>query len=314
MMETKLLQQPISILSQLSILSFQAILFQSLKHSIQLMISNYGIIFIKKLVNQIQVSIIFFKGFGKEELNINLDVAQFNQVQFKLSYGNIFQSKSNYLTIQIVGLQFLNCPDNNQPQIICHLTCLECDGPTKDDCLSCSKDQNRRYLPNFKQCICEQGTIDLNNECVYYEVFKLKLAQEKPFKEECKYGFFESEGNCFKCPSIINENVISCLECIQNPKIWAQTLICQTTLYTDEDGNVSQQLKDLEQQYVLVGSDLHYCPDCTTLSSTYDLVEKQNSLKIFVEPLNQQILIATNVEKNVMNVKFYQHIQIKSTL
>ncbi|CAD8189309.1 unnamed protein product [Paramecium octaurelia] len=239
-------------------------------------------VLVKKLENSILVAITFYKGFDKEEFNINLDVLQFNRVQFKLLYGNLLQSSSNYLTISIVGFQFFNCLDYDEPTVSCHPTCQECDGPTKDDCLSCFQESNRRYLPDFKQCICEYGTIDMDNQCVNYEFLNLRLNQEKLLKEECKYGFFEFEGDCQKCPSIINKNVITCLECVQNPKQWAQTLICQTTLYTDLDGNVSQKLQDKKQQYTFVGNDLQYCPDCKiAVTPSYDLIENLNQFKDF---------------------------------
>ncbi|CAK71727.1 unnamed protein product (macronuclear) [Paramecium tetraurelia] len=239
-------------------------------------------LFVKKLENSILVSITFYKGFDKEEFNIKLDVLQFNKVQFKLSYGNLLQSSSNYLTISIVGFQFFNCLGYEEPSASCHPTCQECDGPTKDDCLTCFQESNRSYLPDYKQCICEYGTIDMDNQCVSYEFLNLRLNQEKLLKEECKYGFFEFEGDCQQCPSIINKNVITCLECVQNPKKWAQTLICQTTLYTDQEGNVSQQLQDDKKYYTFVGNDLQYCPDCKIIvTPSYDLIEKLDQFKDF---------------------------------
>ncbi|CAD8137809.1 unnamed protein product [Paramecium octaurelia] len=265
-------------------------------------------VLVTKLENSIQVSITFYKGFDKEEFNINLDVQQFHKIQFKLLYGNLLQSTSNYLTIQIFDFQFLNCLYSNQPQISCHPICKQCDGPTKDDCLSCFEDSNRRYLPEFKQCICEYGKVDENNNCVDYKVLNLNLNQVKPLKEECKYGFFEIEGYCQQCPSIINKNVITCLECVQNPKKWAQTLTCQTTLYTNKEGNTSQKLQDQQQQFIFLGNDLQYCPDCYTLvTPSYDQVKKSINLKIFVD---QQMKIATLVDRIVMNVKSYKQIQI----
>ncbi|CAK77671.1 unnamed protein product, partial (macronuclear) [Paramecium tetraurelia] len=153
-------------------------------------------ILVKKLENSISVSITFYNNFKKEEFKINLNVQQFNKMQFKLLYGNLLQSSPNYLTIKIVGLQFFNCLYFIRPQVSCHPTCQECDGPTKDDCLSCFKNSNRIYLPDYKQCICEYGSIDLNNKCVNYQVLGLILNQENPSKKECKCGFFEIEGDC----------------------------------------------------------------------------------------------------------------------
>ncbi|CAD8188002.1 unnamed protein product [Paramecium octaurelia] len=251
-------------------------------------IKLWHFILVKKLENSILISITFYNGLDKEEFNINLDVLQFNKMQFKLLYGNLLQSSSNYLKISIVGFQFFNCLDYYQPSISCHLTCKECDGPTKDDCLSCFEDSNRRYLADYKQCICEYGTVDENNKCVDYEDLNLQLNQGKPLKEECKYGFFEIEGDCQQCPSIINKNFITCLECVLNPKTWAQTLICQTTLYTNKEGNVSQQLEVEKQQFIFLGDDIQYCPDCkATATPSYDQIEKIDQFKDTCQSINE---------------------------
>ncbi|CAD8085196.1 unnamed protein product [Paramecium primaurelia] len=235
-------------------------------------------ILVEKRDTSISITITFYQGFDQQQFNTNFEVNQFNMVQFKLLYGNILQSKSNQLSIQIIGLKLINCPENNQPQINCHPTCKECDGPTKEDCLSCFESSNRIYLPDFKECICEYGTFDQNNQCINYQTLQLNLIQEKSFKEECQYGFFELNDECYKCPSIINSNVITCLECVQNPKLWAKTLLCQTTLYTDQNGNTSKYFDDIKLQYILIGNDLEYCPDCNSINQSYNQFDHIESI------------------------------------
>lgn len=41
-------------------------------------------------------------------------------------------------------MMFSNC-DTEIISKLCHISCLECDGPTKSDCLSCDPSTNRIY-------------------------------------------------------------------------------------------------------------------------------------------------------------------------
>ncbi|CAD8174747.1 unnamed protein product [Paramecium pentaurelia] len=249
------------------------------KFDINCDIQLWHYILIEKTETSISISITFYQGFDQEQFNLNILVNHFNMVQFKLLYGNILKSKSDYLIIQIIGFKFFNCPDINQPNINCHPTCKECDGPTKEDCLSCFELSNRRYLPDFKECICQYGTIDSNNECINYQNLNLNLVQEQELKKVCQYGFFQFNDECYKCPSIINKNFITCLECVQNPSLWFQTLFCQTILYTDKNGNTSKYFQaDNKLYYILVGDDIQYCPDCNSISSSNNQVDQIEQL------------------------------------
>ncbi|CAD8095118.1 unnamed protein product [Paramecium sonneborni] len=236
---------------------------------------------VKKLDNQIQISITFYQDSKQEILSINLDVIQFSIVQFKLLYGNILQSKPNLLTIQITGLKLINCPNINELQITCHPTCKECDGPTKDDCLSCFEQSDRIYISEYKVCICKYGTIDQNYECVSYQTLDFNLIYEQPYKQSCKHGFFENDGECYQCPSIINNNVVTCLECVLNPKNWFKTLYCETTLVSYNNGNTSKFLKEPKLFYIFLGNDLSYCPDCQLINSSHHQIESIFQFKSF---------------------------------
>ncbi|CAD8173408.1 unnamed protein product [Paramecium pentaurelia] len=233
---------------------------------------------VEKTDTSISISITFYQGYDQIQHIMNLEVKQFNMVQLKLLYGNILQSKSQYLNISIIGLQLLNCPDSNQPIINCHPTCKECDGPTKVDCLSCFESSNRIYLPDFKECICGYGTIDQNDECIYYQTLNFNIIQEKPLKEECLYGYFELNDDCFQCPSIINNNVITCLECVQDPKQWIQTFFCETILLTDKNGNITKYLTNQNLQYILIGDDIQYCPNCNLKYPSFDQIDQVESI------------------------------------
>ncbi|CAD8113323.1 unnamed protein product [Paramecium primaurelia] len=203
-------------------------------------------------------------------------------VQLKLLYGNIFQSKSDYLDIQLAGFQIFNCPDFNNLQISCHPTCKECDGPTKDDCLSCYEFSNRRYISEFKVCICEYGTIDQNNECVNYQTLQLNKIEVQQLEKQCQYGFFEIDDDCYQCPSRITIDMITCLECILNPKSWINTLFCQTSYLVHQNGSVAKNFSYENLQYIFTGDELKYCPNCDlNLKAPYDLIEASLIFKNF---------------------------------
>ncbi|CAD8108641.1 unnamed protein product [Paramecium sonneborni] len=230
-------------------------------------------ILVEKKESSIQMQVIFYKGVNQKEFNLSFEVMQFNNVQFKLLIGNIFQSEKNFLEVQVVGIEFINCPDDNKQKIGCHPTCKECDGPTKNDCLSCFESKNRKYLEDFKECVCWYGTIDQDYQCNNYQALQYTLMKEELINEQCKYGFFEYDANCYQCPSIINANFITCLECIQDPKKWAQKLICQTTLIIDKNGNAVQYLQNVQQKYYLIGNDLLYCPHCDLIGPFQSEIE-----------------------------------------
>ncbi|CAD8108319.1 unnamed protein product [Paramecium sonneborni] len=240
-------------------------------------------ILVEKKQNLISISIKFYKGFDQKVFIVNFDVIQFNMMQFKLLYGNIFQSQNNFLTIQIVDFQLIKCSDESKPQVSCHPTCQECDGPTRNDCLSCFETSNRRFLEDFKECICEYGTIDQNDQCINYKTLQNTLIQGEPKQDKCKYGFFEYEDECIQCPSIINNNLITCLECLQNPKQWAQTFLCDTNLFTNKNGNIAQYFEKIELQYYLLGNDLQYCSDCDVQNTNpnYNNVQQIFEFKTF---------------------------------
>ncbi|CAD8173411.1 unnamed protein product [Paramecium pentaurelia] len=267
-------------------------------------------ILVEKFDTSISISITFYQNYDQMKQNKNLEVKQFNMVQFKLLYGNILQSKSNYLEISIIDLKFINCPDNDQPQINCHPTCKECDGPTKEDCLSCFESSNRIYLPDFKECICEYGTIDQNDQCIHFLNFNFILIQEIPLKKECLYGYFELNDNCFQCPSIINNNIITCLVCVQNPSKWNQTLLCETILLTDKNGNISNYLTNQNLQYIQIGNDIQFCFGCDSkIQHIINLIKlnRYSNLKDFV---NHQRMIVIHVQKDVQNANFKKQIYI----
>ncbi|CAD8215088.1 unnamed protein product [Paramecium octaurelia] len=143
--------------------------------------------------NLMDIQINFYDQYLIHEYRHQIEVHQFQQTQFKLQFGNIQQSKSNYLLILIRNLFLLNCNQVFSEQN-CHYSCQECDGPTNEDCLSCSKELKRIYLPEHKVCICPYNTID-DQICIGYKEAGLELIDEPFLNNECQYGYFELGNN-----------------------------------------------------------------------------------------------------------------------
>ncbi|CAD8087594.1 unnamed protein product [Paramecium primaurelia] len=186
---------------------------------------------VELLDNKLIVEITFYEGQEIFYYDAQFEVNHFHNCLFKLQYGNCQQTQMNYLNIQINNLEFFNCYKEITTQN-CHYSCYECDGPTNQDCLSCSIESQRIYIQEHKVCICPYNTIDNQNKCQTYVDSNLRLIEDQNLNnnQNCKYGFFEFDGNCIQCPSIIKDDFISCLECLNNPKSWFEYPICQRVL------------------------------------------------------------------------------------
>ncbi|CAD8151560.1 unnamed protein product [Paramecium pentaurelia] len=221
----------------------------------------------------ISITITFYQGYNQEKFS--LEVVQFQMVQFKLLYGNIFQSKSNYLTLQLTGFQFFNCLDFNNLQINCHQTCKECYGPKKDDCLSCYEYSNRRYISEYQVLFVNiELLIRIMNVLIIKHYNQIKLI-----------------------PSIITNPLITCLECILNPNLWIHTLLCQTSFLVHQDGSVTKYFNEENLQYVFAGDELRYCLNCN-LKAPYDLIEAQLIFKNFCsasQSINKNCYLCMNI-------------------
>ncbi|CAK92782.1 unnamed protein product (macronuclear) [Paramecium tetraurelia] len=204
--------------------------------------------------NIIEMKVTLFEGKNQHIFFRSQLVNQFHIVQYKLQYGNILQSSNNYLKVQLRGSKFFNCVSDDQvnQEINCHFSCKDCDGPTNLDCLSCPETSRRIYIPTHKACICPYDTID-DGDCKDYQ--SLNLIMQQDFEQNCKQGYFEYRSYCYKCPSIIRDNLITCLECITDPKNWMDNPYCQTNLFLDDVGSPAEFIKDLSQTYYIFDGD-----------------------------------------------------------
>ncbi|CAD8100237.1 unnamed protein product [Paramecium primaurelia] len=243
-----------------------------------------------KLVEDIwDLNIKFYEKQQVYEYKTQIIVKQFHQIFYKLYLGNLQQSTSNYLNIMGRNLYFFNCNQNFQ-QKNCHQSCGECDGPTYQDCLSCSIESQRIYLPEYKQCVCPYYTIDEDNKCMSYLDFDFKLISNVEYNEGCNYGQFELNGSCQQCPGLLNSQTIGCLECVMNPTDWQRSPFCETHLYLNQDGSTSELKKQYQmsrQYFTFNGINLELCSQCQESSLTnqnninQDIAYKQESFKKF---------------------------------
>ncbi|CAD8169287.1 unnamed protein product [Paramecium pentaurelia] len=236
------------------------------------------------IADQLIINIKFYENYDYYEYSTNEQVNQFKCTQFKLLYGNINQSRTNYLNILFRNILFNNCETDNTIQS-CHHSCQECDGPSQNNCLSCRG--LRIYLPEFKACVCPFNTIDQEN-CVSYIDSELELSSLKKKMPKCKYGYFEYENDCIRCPSIINDQVATCQECLQNPQGWSKEPYCENDLFLNQNGDVKTNFwLGYQVYYLFDGIDLMYCKNC---NSSYSFIVDDYNVKSEIT-LKQQIFL-----------------------
>ncbi|CAD8087605.1 unnamed protein product [Paramecium sonneborni] len=224
--------------------------------------------------NILQIKITFYEGENTYIYQDSISVYHFNEVQFQIHYGNINLEPENYLNVQIENFIFQNCNSEFLDKS-CHPSCQKCDGPTNSDCLSCSQDSNRIYISHQKACVCHYNTID-QDFCYQKEHFNLQLlqlSQQAELTINCEYGYFNlNQTFCLKCPSIIKPNLITCLECIQNPFNWKNDPYCQTLLYIIEDNTSNTFIDEKKSYYILAGDQIQLCQECTSSNFNDDLL------------------------------------------
>ncbi|CAK72922.1 unnamed protein product (macronuclear) [Paramecium tetraurelia] len=223
----------------------------------------------------LQIMITFYNEEDQYQYSDQLNVNHFNEVQFQIHYGNVNQESENYLNVQIENFHFYNC-DTTLVNKRCHLSCEQCDGPTNSDCISCSHNSNRIYIPTEKACVCHYNEID-QDFCYSKEQFQIQIIEYTKTEIECEYGYFYMDSQtCIKCPSLIKSNLITCLECIFNPLNWKSELYCQSYLYTIADNTYNTIIQDTKEYYILIDDQLLLCKDCDQTNFQSDSIIYQD--------------------------------------
>ncbi|CAD8202685.1 unnamed protein product [Paramecium octaurelia] len=227
---------------------------------IQNAITSWQYIYVNLQESVLDFSIIFYEAQNTQSYETTIDVKQFHNYQLKITYGNIQQTKLDYLDVIVRDLLLINCLQDLKSEK-CHFSCQECDGPTKFNCLICPVESKRIYIPESKQCACSYGTIDYNNQCIDYMDQNLELNLQFNVKQaqnlNCKMGYFEFEGDCIKCPQGIYKDFLICHDCFQNVDTWSLKPICTQIL----------QLTSMSGQYIAPKIDNFYFYDSSDLIS-----------------------------------------------
>ncbi|CAD8126702.1 unnamed protein product [Paramecium sonneborni] len=221
------------------------------------------------------------------EFQVHNEVMQFNNLQLKLNIGNIEQNQLDYLNVQSRNLVLYNCPQTIN-QNYCHYSCEICDGPTKFDCLSCSIESQRIYLSQFKVCICPYHTVD-EKICKQYQDYQLSIIDgDDQNNKRCQYGYYEYSGDCLKCPSIIKDNILYCIECLQNPKTWSTKPNCLFDLVLNANGDTQQKIYQYSLNFLFDGENLNYCEFFCNESQSFVADEHNIELEIENYIIQQQ--------------------------
>ncbi|CAD8122669.1 unnamed protein product [Paramecium sonneborni] len=238
------------------------------------------------------VEIIFSEGNQRYKYTFQCLVNQFQEVKFQMQYGNLLQCL-DCLNVEITNLKFNNCAEQITLENYCHNNCNQCDGPTESDCLSCNESQNRIFIQEYKSCICPYGTIDLGGQCYDYQIDQFNLGDYIFKGTQCSYGYFEFDDNCFRCPSIINEITITCIECLINPKEWINDAYCEYEyIANNAQSPFKLKQKEIKDIYLFDGIDLQLCESCQNSNSIFaDFTSMGLFFKNFCQTIDSQELL-----------------------
>ncbi|CAD8163743.1 unnamed protein product [Paramecium octaurelia] len=163
----------------------------------------------------------------------------------------IFIGGDNYVKSYLRGYVsdikfYLYCqPEVPVVVVSCDYSCLDCDGPTPLNCLSCHENSHRQFSRTGKTCNCQEGFVDVKDqeECVSVaEAFSYLTKQEIELNcnlegysrcdgsnVECSFGYFLFQNQCVKCPeqSLTYDDIfLSCFDCYSSPITFGQSLKC----------------------------------------------------------------------------------------
>ncbi|CAD8123905.1 unnamed protein product [Paramecium sonneborni] len=273
-------------------------------------ISKWHYLAVQKTETSIIIQIFFYEGLKQYSYVFESQVYQFQNVQFQVIYGNILKCQ-NCLNVQMMEFSFNNCVYQTPFKNECHNNCKECDGPTKSDCLSCWQSSNRIYQEEFKQCICPYGTIDFGDQCYDYNIEQLNLDNQNLENSKCPYSYFENDGQCVRCPSIIQDLQVTCIECLINPKGWINNPYCEYDYISNNILSPFQQIQQVKTYYLFDGNDLILCNNC---ENSYDLFQDYiSTTKKNCQFLNQWTIMEECFSNTFIDCDFFK-IQVEGTL
>ncbi|CAD8169357.1 unnamed protein product [Paramecium pentaurelia] len=198
---------------------------------------------------------IFFPSIDQiRQFNWNKKIYHFSGTLFITYFGGD-DFTQNYFRGNVSNLQFkrLCKPEIEIFMPTCHYSCLTCDGPTINNCLTCYEQSFRSFSKKEKICACKQSYVDLNGVQECQEVTKvfpqiqiqeIELNCQHPGYSicnqdniECLFGYFKYNNKCVQCPNYFDTFSgiqINCLDCLERPNLFGKTLTCKIRAETCE--------------------------------------------------------------------------------
>ncbi|CAD8214528.1 unnamed protein product [Paramecium octaurelia] len=159
----------------------------------------------------------------------------------------IFIGGDNYVKSYLRGYVsdikfYLYCqPEVPVVVVSCDYSCLDCDGPTPLNCLSCHENSHRQFSRTGKTCNCQEGFVDVKDqeECVSVaEAFSYLTKQEIELNcnlegysrcdgsnVECSFGYFLFKNQCVKClEQSLTYILLSIISSIKKPQYLSKNL------------------------------------------------------------------------------------------
>ncbi|CAD8072342.1 unnamed protein product [Paramecium sonneborni] len=210
-------------------------------------------------------------------------VRQFQYTQFSIMFGESSNLKANAGSVNQFKFKF--CHEDFTETYQCHFSCYTCNGPLKNNCLSCPLDSYRNYDSINHTCICNVWTIEQNekkcfaiqdvNQMTVQYIQNIENKNLENFDQieptiVCAYGYFLFEDDCYQCPSASQDGDLICLECLDNWQSWIYNSICRNyvlkRVYYDfekQEYNYKIDLSSISSLYLFVDNELKLCNYCT---------------------------------------------------
>ncbi|CAD8188236.1 unnamed protein product [Paramecium octaurelia] len=202
----------------------------------------------------------------------------FDGAKLKIRSGLLFDAAADGMYVTTESSKITVClPESFVLIKKCHFSCLDCNGPYLNQCISCDQNSNR-YLEN-SYCKCTLGYIESNSgDCIQFLDFYPTSVSDYNAKNQTlsQFGYFSikevnNEIIQMRCPQFNEMQLekINCLECLTQPGSFANLLKCESDYVFNSYGQyelIQREEKDIEL-YVLdtSTSSLTLCVGCKTI-------------------------------------------------
>ncbi|CAD8111336.1 unnamed protein product [Paramecium sonneborni] len=171
-------------------------------------------------------------------------IRHFKGVQFQIFLGGddyVNSYMQGFISEMIFTVFCESVPTMSPP---CHITCNTCNGPTKQNCLSCSENMFRYLYKVENSCLCQDGYYENDSGSCEYVNALFPYISKQEFQIGChlegyeicdndqiicSFGYFKYNKRCIQCPNYNDINSYThfqCFNCITSPSEFAQNFIC----------------------------------------------------------------------------------------